>query len=523
MLLSMNIRHFPVSVWLLAFGTGVALFIGAFAQFDPAIPSHPDLASLANPPPLTQDDPPVEATGEPTLPDDLSPGLSEIVKLAQAHMDESVILAYIKNSGLVFSPSADEILYLSGLGLSQDVIGALLKTAPPAATPQTSQETVAVASVPMNPPPSAIQPEQDSSTDAFYNDLAPYGTWSQQADYGLCWQPAAETTNPDWRPYVDAGQWLYSDSGWYWQSDYPWGWAVFHYGGWAKVPRQGWVWVPGQQWAPAWVAWRSTSFYIGWAPLPPGVSLNVLAQLTYHSRPAKPNATFGLPSSAYTFVSVGNLTSRNLSRRVAPASQINTLAQNSVVIDSYAIVNHKIFNRGASPEAVAAAAHKAVREVTLRTVSSPEDGDLLIDRKTWAVYRPVVSSADASPSAQFVADKPRVPAPVEKLPAQEPRALAENDFAGAPVMPVSSISGDASVQLPPLHYPTPDSPTAVRHPRQEVNIASAPRIEQFSPPARQAEPPRIAVENRPAPVEPPRPAAVPAASSSSSGSSKSGK
>src|SRR5665213_3335370 len=127
----MNTRNLPASFLLLAIGAGAVLLIGAFTRFDP---TNSPLAAAPSPAPplLTQDDPPAEAASEPTLPADLSPGLSELIKLAQAHVDESVILAYIKNSGQVFSPSADEILYLSDLGLSQDVIGTLVKTAPPA-------------------------------------------------------------------------------------------------------------------------------------------------------------------------------------------------------------------------------------------------------------------------------------------------------------------------------------------------------------------------------------------------------
>ncbi len=33
--------------------------------------------------------------------------------------------------------------------------------------------------------------------------------------------------------------------------------------------RSQWIWVPGYEWAPAWVSWRSSDDYVGWAPLPP--------------------------------------------------------------------------------------------------------------------------------------------------------------------------------------------------------------------------------------------------------------
>jgi hypothetical protein len=553
----MNTRNLPVLAWLVAIGAGAVLIIGAFAHFDPATTPRLAVDPSPNPPPLTRDDPPLASVGQPALPANLSPGLSEIIKLAQAHVDESVILAYVKNSGLVFSPSADEILYLSDLGLSQDVIGALVKTAPPAATPQNPQVIAAEpvpASQPEEPPPAPSQMDAPSAASVFYNDLTSYGTWVQQPDYGLCWQPTVETIDPNWSPYVDAGQWLYSDSGWYWQSDYTWGWAVFHYGRWLNVPHQGWVWVPGNQWGPAWVAWRSSQSYIGWAPLPPGVSLNVLAQLTYNSKPIGPHSTLGLPASAYRFVSTGSLISRNLPHHILPVAQGRDLAQNSVLLDSYTLVNNRIFNGGVSRDTVASAAHKAVPQVALRAVSSQEAAGLALDRETLAVYLPAASPAGAASSAQSSENKARSQEEADHLPAQEPAMLAENNSTSATAVPIEANSAEVAVQLPPLHYPAQGTPPGVRlHPRNVIvasgadsrpanrdwpsglgttvverpaSPAPAPRFDGYSPPARQAEPPRIAVENRPAPVEPVRAAPAPApaaAPSSSSGSSRSGK
>ena len=71
----------------------------------------------------------------------LSPGLQEVVKLAQAHMGDGVILAYIKNSGTLYTLSADDILYLKDQGVSQNVITALLQSQPagnPNVVPQSS-------------------------------------------------------------------------------------------------------------------------------------------------------------------------------------------------------------------------------------------------------------------------------------------------------------------------------------------------------------------------------------------------
>ena len=51
-----------------------------------------------------------------TTPANLSPDLQEIVKFAQAHMTDDVILAYIKNSGKVYNLSGDDMIYLKQPG-----------------------------------------------------------------------------------------------------------------------------------------------------------------------------------------------------------------------------------------------------------------------------------------------------------------------------------------------------------------------------------------------------------------------
>lgn len=98
--------------------------------------------------------------------------------------------------------------------------------------------------------------------------LEPYGTWIDDAEWGLVWVPSAVIVGPGFQPYVTAGHWAYTDEGYYWVSDFEWGWATFHYGRWVSTAR-GWVWIPGARYAPAWVEWRYGGGYIGWGPMPP--------------------------------------------------------------------------------------------------------------------------------------------------------------------------------------------------------------------------------------------------------------
>src|SRR3569833_2964564 len=108
---------------------------------------------------------------------------------------------------------------------------------------------------------------QINSPSDFYQPLESYGAWVDVGNYGRCWHPREIAA--DWQPYT-IGHWEWTDTGWYWVSDEPWGWACFHYGSWYDAPQIGWVWIPGTEWAPAWVTWRYSDDYIGWAPCGPG-------------------------------------------------------------------------------------------------------------------------------------------------------------------------------------------------------------------------------------------------------------
>jgi hypothetical protein len=104
----------------------------------------------------------------------------------------------------------------------------------------------------------------------FHVALEPYGAWHHNRRFGDVWVPANRPR--DWRPYT-VGHWVYTDDyGWYWVTDdqeADWGWITYHYGRWYRDPDYGWFWVPDEVWGPAWVDWRYSDQYVGWAPEPP--------------------------------------------------------------------------------------------------------------------------------------------------------------------------------------------------------------------------------------------------------------
>ncbi len=56
-----------------------------------------------------------------------SPGISDIVKLAQAKAAPMVIESYIKNSPIAYNPTPDEIISLRAQGVTDEVLSALIK------------------------------------------------------------------------------------------------------------------------------------------------------------------------------------------------------------------------------------------------------------------------------------------------------------------------------------------------------------------------------------------------------------
>jgi hypothetical protein len=327
----------------------------------------------------------------------LSSGAAEIVRLAQAGVGEDVMLAYVGNVKSKFSLGSDQIVYLNDLGVSGSVVKAMIQhddaidtaardyaasqlpasippppTNPSAPTDDGSQPPMPPPDNSTNPPDNTVDYPGADDADYFYNSLAPYGSWGYVAGYGLCWQPTVFISNHDWRPYGDHGRWLYSDCGWYWQSDYSWGWAAFHYGRWFSDPSRGWVWAPGRVWAPAWVSWRSSAEYCGWAPLPPTAKFFPGSGLSYGNHLVAANFEFGLQPSQYTFIPLARMSDYAPARYGVFGSQADEVASQTTVVNHFTMQNNRVVNQGIPVENVAAVAHMEIRRVAV--MEAPGEG-----------------------------------------------------------------------------------------------------------------------------------------------------
>jgi hypothetical protein len=220
----------------------------------------------------------------------------------------------------------------------------------------------------------------DVSFDFFYNNISG-GSWIEVADYGYCYQPDVVVSNSRWRPYTD-GYWAYTDLGWTWVSYEDFGWATYHYGRWVRLADQGWVWAPGRdrdlEWGPAWVSWRTGGDYVGWAPLPPEVTISGRA-IT-----GRVDAEFDIGPGYYNFVEVRYIGEPVLRERVVDVSQNVTYIQQTVNVTNITYKDNRVYNYGPDINVINTRATRPIQRLKLET---QENVDLNMAAKSGALTK----------------------------------------------------------------------------------------------------------------------------------------
>jgi hypothetical protein len=178
------------------------------------------------------------------------------------------------------------------------------------------------------------------SYSTFYTKLAPYGDWIETSDYGYVWHPSEAERSRNWRPYTN-GRWVYSDVGWMWVSEEPFGWAAYHYGRWTRLRGVGWVWVPGERWAPAWVSWRKSKDYIGWAPLPPEAQFEPRSGIRNWA-----DNYYDIGPEQYSFLPTRQFGTQRLASLVVAQEQNVTIMNQTVNVTNITYDNTNVVNYG---------------------------------------------------------------------------------------------------------------------------------------------------------------------------------
>jgi hypothetical protein len=197
-----------------------------------------------------------------------------------------------------------------------------------------------------------------ASYDTFYTQLDRYGDWRETSDYGYVWQPR-QAQSRTWRPYTD-GHWVYTDVGWTWVSEEPFGWATYHYGRWTRLRNIGWVWVPGDEWAPAWVSWRKSTDYVGWAPLPPEARFDRGTGIHNWS-----DSYYDVGPDQYCFVETKQFGALRLENAVVPSERNVTIVNQTTNVTNITYNNTTIVNQGPSYDEIRTQTQQPIERLRL--------------------------------------------------------------------------------------------------------------------------------------------------------------
>jgi hypothetical protein len=224
------------------------------------------------------------------------------------------------------------------------------------------------------------EPQQygtDMNMDSMYNYLSPYGDWVYLEPYGYVWTP--RHMGYQWRPYSN-GHWVMTDYGWTWIANERWGAIPFHYGRWGYDDYLGWFWVPGRTWGPAWVSWRWSDQYAGWAPLQPGIELRI--GMDYGS------IGINIPNRFWIFLQTSRFQERDIYRYTLPYERNASLLNFTSSHNNSYFRDNRIYNEGIAVDDVRRATNRAVPQYRIQDARQP--GQARIAGNNLQVYRPIL-------------------------------------------------------------------------------------------------------------------------------------
>jgi hypothetical protein len=233
-----------------------------------------------------------------------------------------------------------------------------------------------------------------SGYSTFYTKLEPHGAWLETADYGYVWQPREAERSRSWRPYTN-GRWVYTDAGWTWISQEPFGWATYHYGRWTRLRGIGWVWVPGDQWAPAWVSWRKSNDYVGWAPLPPEARFDQRTGIHNWS-----DNYYDIGPDQYSFVPTREFGAQRIESTIVPSERNVTIVNQTTNVTNITYSNMTVVNEGPNYDEIRTQSREPMQRFRLErnvnvdvNVEAPRP---LVQGETVVVAAPVFSASQVS-------------------------------------------------------------------------------------------------------------------------------
>src|SRR5450759_153515 len=338
--------------------------------------------------------------------------------------------------------------------------------------------TLVITSVIFTKKASAQQPYV--SFQVFYDQLSPYGEWVDYPRWGYVWIPDA---GPDFVPYSTQGYWILTDYGWTWMSDYSWGWAPFHYGRWDYDQYYGWFWIPDNEWGPAWVSWRRSEGYYGWAPMEPGISLSVSFGRSYDSH-----------NDHWIFVRDRDIDRPDINRYYVNRTDHDLIIRRSSVINNTYVDNgrHTTYITGPDRKDIQQVTGRRVSPVAIKEYNKPGQA---MSNGQFGIYRPEVrknNDKERKSAPARITNLKDVKQPSERNVTRQPRDINVKPSQPINTNPTQNIRREAQPNNVKSQNANP--PQNVRREAQPNNVKS----QNANPPQnvkREAQPNNVKPQN----------------------------
>jgi hypothetical protein len=172
-------------------------------------------------------------------------------------------------------------------------------------------------------------------------------------------------------------------------------------------------------WAPAWVVWRHSPGWVGWAPLPPQVVVRPGIEI----RAA--NIDVHINPSWFCFVEERRILAPHVRTYIAPPARNVSLIQVTQNVTHYTVIQNRVVNRGIPVERIERVMARPVPRMRIVEAQAPEVMQRVKVRereREVVLFRPITPPVVGQPGARAQAPQntppPRV-APSAALPQQQ--------------------------------------------------------------------------------------------------------
>ena len=227
------------------------------------------------------------------------------------------------------------------------------------------------------------------------------------------------------------------------------------------------MWIPGNEWAPAWVSWRGSGEYYGWAPLGPQVSVNVAL------------SSYNPPPNYWNFVPRQYIGNPGWHNYYVNENRNVTIISNTTIINNYSGTdrNRYAYAPGPDPNEVRRVSGNNFSTVQLREANTPGER---ISGSQYVIYHPRVSST-APASRGDAVGRPAAPAPARyesfnnvrptvQQPSNNPRAATQNPSYNPPANNQPSNNPRAAAQNPANNQPSNNPGVATQNPSNNLPV-----------------------------------------------------